>query len=97
MRQVPAHYEYQQIIRTRLSSDAGKFPLLFVYTFFCNLGIGEEQSQEAAWMGTHEAPADTSMFGSVWVPPKGRGTGRQHRPAFFEDLKLRPGSAPSSL
>lgn len=38
-------------------------------------------------MGTHEAPADTSMFGSVWVPPKGRGTGRQHRPAFFEDLK----------
>ena len=78
MRQVPAHYEDQQIIRTRLSSDAGKFPLLFVYTFFCNLRIGEKQSQEAARTGKHEAPSK-----HFHVAPQRQGDREAAWPCFF--------------
>ena len=74
MRQVPARYEHQQIIRTRLSSDAEKFPLLLVSTFFCNLGIREERSQEVAGMGEHGGPRRGSRGG-------------RHRPVGFEDVK----------
>lgn len=81
MSRVPAHSEHRQIIRTRLSSHAGSFPLLLPVLSFASW---EEQSKEAAWDGEAGGSQEAGEL-------------RGQLDQSFEGLGMSPGSAPSLL